>query len=159
MLLLFPSSSILTPILCLGRKGTYGAAAGDISPGISGGKSSGSIDLTLCRGQSPVNSYVPPRCPRGRCGVCYKVTNRGGHKGSHIGGIGKSIIARIIDNCPSVNARNFCKTKTSLDERCGSRDTNQLDIDRKTYRALTGQGYGFNVRFFSYELSGKATRS
>lgn len=98
--------------------------------------------MTLCDGKSPVHGYIPPQCPVCDCGMCYKVTNRGGFRGSTIGGVGNSIIVQIIDNCPSVNAFNFCKKNIPADERCGSRDTNQLDIDQSSYRALTGQDHG-----------------
>ena len=122
----------------IGVKGTYGAAVGDISPDISGGACSGRVDMNLCHGQFPVNSYIPPQCPRGNRGMCCKVTNMGGYNRSEIGGIGNSIIVQIIDSCPSVSAWNFCKRKVPEDERCCSRATNAMDIDQSAYRALTG---------------------
>ncbi|MCJ1263951.1 hypothetical protein MMC22_003822 [Lobaria immixta] len=121
-----------------GVKGTYGAAVGEISPDISGGACSGRVDMNLCHGQFPINSYIPPQCPRGNRGMCCKVTNMGGYNGSEIGGIDNSIIVQIIDSCPSVNAWNFCKRKVPEDERCCSRATNAMDIDQSAYRALTG---------------------
>ncbi|MCJ1267872.1 hypothetical protein MMC22_007758 [Lobaria immixta] len=138
-----PNIPKLNQLSCIGRKGTYGAAAGDISPQISGGKCSGRVDMSLCRGQSPMAGYRPPQCPKCNCGTCYKVTNRGGHRGAKIGGIGKSIIAQIIDSCPSVHPENYCKTDMAADERCTSKTMNQLDIDKTAYRALTGQDHGF----------------
>lgn len=71
----------------------------------------------------------------------------GGHNGSKIGGICNSIVVQIIDSCPSSNAFNFCKTEIPANERCGSKNSNQLDIDQSAYRALTGQDYGDGVSF------------
>lgn len=135
--------SKLKALVCIRAMGTYGAAAGDLSPDISGGACSGRIDMSECNGQSPQNGYMPPRCPRGNCGLCYRVTNKGGHKGAAMHGIGKSIIVQIIDSCPSTNAANFCKMNLPASERCESRNTNQLDIDKSAYKALTGQEYGY----------------
>lgn len=102
--------------------------------------------MSVCVGQQPKSNYLPPGCPRGNCGLCYKVTNQGGYNGASTKGVGNSIIVQIIDSCPAVNAWNFCKTKIPANERCESRDTNQLDIDRSAYKALTGQESGFVSR-------------
>lgn len=133
-------------------KGTYGAAV------ISGGTCSGRVDMNLCHGQFPRDGYIPPQCPRGNCGMCYKVTNIGGYNGSQIGGIGNSIIVQIIDSCPSANAWNFCKTNVPEDERCCSRATNAMNIDQSAYGALTGQDFG-NVSIFSSRSSLRVTSS
>lgn len=61
-----PDSSRLNRISGLGGNGTFGAAEGDISLDISGGACDGTIDRTLCDGQSPVHGYV---CPKGNCGM------------------------------------------------------------------------------------------
>lgn len=123
-----------------GQPGTYGAAAGDLSPRISGGGCPGSIDPSNCNGQTPILAAYP-ECPRGNCGKCYKVTNNGGI-GSTIGGVGNSITVQIIDSCPSVSPENYCKTDMPLNQRCGDSSTNQLDIDQSAYMALTGQPFG-----------------
>lgn len=129
------------PILsCSGRPGTYGAAAGDVSPGISGGTCPGSIDPSNCDGQLPIVAAAP-ECPRGNCGKCYKVTNNGGI-GATIGGMGNFVIVQIIDSCPAVSPSNYCKTDMPLNQRCGDASTNQLDIDQSAYMALTGQLFG-----------------
>ncbi|MCJ1246913.1 hypothetical protein MMC30_004124 [Trapelia coarctata] len=125
-----------------GSSGRYGAAAGDISPDISGGKCPGSIDMSLCDGQKPKSGYRAPQCPTRNCGLCYKVTNKGGYGGSRVGGVGNHIIVEIIDSCPNVHAANFCKTEVPKEERCNSHSTNQLDIDKSAYQALTGQAFG-----------------
>ncbi|MCJ1225000.1 hypothetical protein MMC12_001647 [Toensbergia leucococca] len=124
-----------------GESGTYGAAASDISPDISGGTCSGSIDMSQCNGQSPIPGYANPNCPSSQCGVCYQVTNNGGYGGNAVGGGGNSVIVQIIDACPSGSAWNFCKTDVPADERCGDGGTNQLDIDQGAYAALTGTGW------------------
>jgi len=123
-----------------GTPGTYGAAAGDLSPDISGGPCGGSIDTTQCNGQTPIDTYAPPRCPTGNCGTCYQVTNAGGMEGAEAGGTGQSIIVQIIDSCPSTNAWNFCKTDVSPEQRCGAGGVNHLDIDQSAHSALTGTG-------------------
>ncbi|MCJ1379210.1 hypothetical protein MMC17_002310 [Xylographa soralifera] len=122
----------------------FGAAAGDISPNISGGLCAGGIDSSLCvQGQSPSNDYAGPSCPTSNCGVCYQVTNIGpygsGATGAPAGA--SSIIVQIIDSCPSTSAWNFCKTQVPSDERCGSARTNSLDIDLGAYQALTGAAW------------------
>lgn len=124
-----------------GQAGTYGAAASDISPGLSGGTCSGHILMNQCSGQSAGPNYSAPGCPKSNCGKCYKVTNDGGIGGT-VGGIGKSIIVQIIDACPAASAYNFCKTDMPLNQRCGDSGTNQLDIDVSAYMTLTGQAYG-----------------
>ncbi|MCJ1288419.1 hypothetical protein MMC26_007776 [Xylographa opegraphella] len=119
----------------------YGAAAGDISPNISGGHCAGSIDPGLCtQGQSPASDYAGPACPTTNCGVCYQVTSMGPYgSGATAPDPGaRSIIVQIIDSCPSTNAWNYCKTQVPSDERCGSAGTNSLDIDLGAYVALTG---------------------
>ena len=125
-----------------GQHGTYGAAASDISPDISGGKCSGSINLSNCNGQSPIDG-AGPSCPKTNCGKCFKVTNQGAISGGvAVGGIGNSVIIQIIDSCPSTNPQNYCKTDSTPDQRCEDPNTNQLDIDNSAYEALTGQAYG-----------------
>ncbi|MCJ1396458.1 hypothetical protein MMC18_009348, partial [Xylographa bjoerkii] len=119
----------------------YGAAAGDISPNISGGLCAGSIDPSLCvQGQAPASDYEGPSCPKTNCGVCYQVTNLGpyGSGGTTPPPGANSVIVQIIDSCPSTSAWNFCKTQVPADERCGSSATNSLDIDLGAYQALTG---------------------
>jgi hypothetical protein len=64
-----------------GSSGTYGAAAGDASPDISGGLCYSSIDYSKCDGQNPVSGYQGPACPTSNCGTCYQVTNTGGYGG------------------------------------------------------------------------------
>lgn len=124
-----------------GQGGTYGAAAGDISPDIGGGTCYAQIDYNNCQGQSPYNGYQGPACPTGNCGTCYTVTNQGGYGGAYVGGVGKSIVVQIIDSCPSVSAWNYCKTDVSANERCGDGSTNSLDIDQNAYQALTGTAF------------------
>ena len=136
---LYPEIHVLIPHS--GESGTYGAAASDISPDISGGTCSGSIDMSQCNGQSPIPGYANPNCPSSQCGVCYQVTNNGGYGGNAVGGGGNSVIVQIIDACPSGSAWNFCKTDVPADERCGDGGTNQLDIDQGAYAALTGTGW------------------
>ena len=124
-----------------GQSGTYGAAASDISPNISGGTCSGSIDLSQCNGQSPVAGWTGPSCPTSNCGTCYTVTHTGSVGGS-VGGVGNTITVQIIDACASTSASNFCKTDVPSTQRCGDSGTNQLDIDTSAYMALTGQAFG-----------------
>ncbi|KAI9654326.1 MAG: hypothetical protein M1821_006642 [Bathelium mastoideum] len=125
-----------------GVSGTYGAAAGDISPNISGGLCYASINYDNCNGQTPKSGYSGPACPTTNCGKCYLVTNEGGYGGASVGGVGRSVTVQIIDSCPSVSAFNYCKTDVPADERCGSSSTNALDIDQNAYQALTGQSFG-----------------
>lgn len=66
----------------------------------------------------------------------------GGHRGSAVGGQGKSIKIQIIDSCPSTNAWNFCKTDMDPEEKCMSSSINSLDIERNAYYELTGQSPG-----------------
>ncbi|KAI0477081.1 hypothetical protein GGR56DRAFT_635749 [Xylariaceae sp. FL0804] len=124
-----------------GVSGTYGAAASDISPDISGGLCYASIDYSECDGQVPVSGYSGPSCPTTNCGTCYTVTNEGGYDGASASGTGNSITVQIIDSCPSVSAYNFCKTDVPDDERCESSTTNALDIDVSAYEALTGSAW------------------
>ena len=128
-------------LICSGRSGTYGAAASDLSPNISGGTCSGSIDPSKCSGQSPAAGWMGPSCPTSNCGKCYTVTHTGG-VGSSVGGVGNSITVQIIDACPSTSPANFCKTNVPSNQRCGDSGTNQLDIDTSAYMALTGQAFG-----------------
>lgn len=102
--------------------------------------------MTQCNGQSPIDTYAPPRCPTNNCGTCYQVTNAGGLEGAKAGGTGQSIIVQIIDSCPSTNAWNFCKTDVGPEQRCGADGVNHMDIDQSAYSALTGTG---GVSFFS----------
>ena len=128
-------------LICSGQSGTYGAAASDISPNVSGGSCSGSIDLSQCNGQSPVPGWTPPSCSKSNCGTCYTVTHTGS-VGSSIGGIGNTITVQIIDACASTSPSNYCKTDMPSTQRCGDSGTNQLDIDTTAYMALTGQAFG-----------------
>ena len=121
-----------------GVNGTYGAAAGDISPDISGGLCFANLDMANCQNEAPVASYEAPACPTTNCGLCYQVTNLGGYNGSTIGGSGNSVIVQIIDSCPSVSAWNYCKTEVPTNERCGNPKVNSMDIDQSAYGALTG---------------------
>ena len=124
-----------------GQSGTYGAAASDVSPDISGGKCSGSIDISLCSAQS--TSAMGPSCPKTNCGKCYKVTNQGGIPVNQaVRGIGNSVIVQIIDACPQSSPQNYCKTDQPANQRCEDPNTNQLDIDQSAYEALTGQAVG-----------------
>ncbi|MCJ1302054.1 hypothetical protein MMC08_004855, partial [Hypocenomyce scalaris] len=148
--------------------GYYGAAAGDISPNISGGRCSGSINMSLCINVNPslvpsANStktatnitithntttpypgYNGPSCPRTNCGLCYQVATTG-YLGVNLGSTGRNITVQIIDSCPASNAFNYCKANAPdsfpADQRCGDPSTNQLDIDVGGYEALTGQGF------------------
>lgn len=129
-------------VVTLGQPGTYGAAAGDLSPDISGGLCPGNTDMGNCNGQVPVAGYVAPSCPTGNCGLCYSVTNQGGVDGGSIGGVGQSVIVQIIDSCPSQNAYNYCKTDVPAEQRCESSSLNAMDIDQAAYQALTGQPFG-----------------
>ena len=97
--------------------------------------------MDQCESQTPKVGYVGPACPKSNCGLCYQVTNEGGYGGLPTGGIGNSIIVQIIDSCPSVSAWNFCKTEVTLDQRCGSLETNQMDIDEGAYVGLTGTNF------------------
>ena len=124
-----------------GQNGAYGAAASDISPGISGGTCPGSVLMSNCAGQNVIAGYQAPGCPKSNCGKCYKVTNNGGIGGS-IGGVGNQITVQIIDACPASSAYNYCKTNMPANQRCSDAGTNQLDIDQSAYMALTGQAYG-----------------
>lgn len=140
---LYLNSSVeLLILISAGQPGTYGAAASDISPDISGGMCSGNLLMSHCAGQSVGPGYQAPGCPKTNCGKCYKVTNRGGIGGVSTGSVGKSIIVQIIDACPSKSAYNFCKTDIPANQRCGDSKTNQLDIDHSAYMALTGQAFG-----------------
>ena len=136
----FDKSIALT--MLIGTAGTFAAAAGDLSPDISGGLCSASVDMSQCNGQSPVPGYVSPQCPQSNCGLCYSVTNQGGFQGAAISGIGQSIVVQIVDSCPAENAQNFCKTDVPVEQRCGSSSMNQLDIDQSAYVALTGVPFG-----------------
>ncbi|KAM0797172.1 hypothetical protein BDR22DRAFT_796243, partial [Usnea florida] len=89
---------------------TYGAAASDVSPNISGGLCPGSVGDHTCSGQKPALPYSGPSCPKNNCGTCYKVTNQGSaDAGSKIGGTGNSVVVQIIDACPHTSAWNYCK--------------------------------------------------
>ncbi|MCJ1476318.1 hypothetical protein MMC13_004984 [Lambiella insularis] len=128
-----------------GVAGTFGAAAGDISPQISGGLCYSKIEMNNCVNEAPKIDYVGPACPTINCGLCYSVTNNGGYGGSPIGGMGNSIIVQIIDSCPSVSAWNYCKTMYPMEQRCGNPKVNQLDIDQSAYVALTGVAFTWGV--------------
>ncbi|MCJ1421383.1 hypothetical protein MMC32_007746 [Xylographa parallela] len=128
-----------------GKTGTYGGAAGDISPDISGGLCFANLDMTNCQNEAPVASYEAPACPTTNCGLCYRVTNLGGYGGSPMGGTGNSVIVQIIDSCPSVSAWNYCKTEVPSNQRCGNPKTNSMDIDQSAYGALTGVDFDWGV--------------
>ncbi|MCJ1337192.1 hypothetical protein MMC09_002474 [Bachmanniomyces sp. S44760] len=127
-----------------GISGTYGAAAGDISPHISGGLCEGDIDTKNCNGEQPVYNYEGPSCPRNNCGICYKVTVTDyiGDKPAGAAAPGKSIMAQIIDACPATSAYNYCKSSIDPAQRCSSSTQNNIDIDRSAYAALTGLEFG-----------------
>lgn len=124
-----------------GQSGTYGAAASDISPNVSGGTCSGSLNPQQCNGQSPVAGWTHPSCPTSQCGKCFSVTHTGSI-GSSVGGVGNTITVQIIDACASTSPSNYCKTDMPSTQRCGDSGTNQLDIDTSAYMALTGQAFG-----------------
>ena len=124
-----------------GDGGAYAAAAADLSPDISGGKCSGTMDMSICNGQSPAAGYQGPSCPTNNCGKCYTVTNKGSMNGEG-GGVGKSIVVQIVDSCPSTHAQNYCKSAIPKNQRCMDSSTNQLDIDVSAYQALTGAAFG-----------------
>jgi len=136
-----------------GVNGTFGAAAGDISPQISGGLCFSNVDMTNCNNEAPIASYEAPACPKTNCGLCYRVTNQGGYAGSPIGGVGGSVVVQIIDSCPSVSAWNYCKTEVPSDERCGSSTMNSLDIDQGAYAALTGVDFDWGVPNLKISIS------
>lgn len=129
-----------------GANGAWGAAAGSISPGLGpGGTCQGTIDMSLCDGQTPIAGYMGPQCETNRCGTCYSVTNEGGH-GGDASGVGKSIVVQIIDACPATNAWNFCKTDNpDPAQKCMDPGTNSLDIELEAYTELTGQAYALGV--------------
>ena len=54
---------------------------------------------------------------------------------------------QIIDACPKFSAYNYCKSKIGVppEERCGSTQTDALDIDVSAYNHLTGQSYRSGV--------------
>lgn len=137
-----PNNQLITWFL--GTGGTYGAAAGDISPDISGGLCDAptDYDMSKCSNDQAESGYEGPACPKNNCGTCYTVTNLGGYGGDSVGGVGNSITVQIIDSCPSGSADNYCKTDVPADERCGSSSTNALDIDQSAYQALTGTPFG-----------------
>ena len=90
-------------------------------------------------GQYPSTDYVPPFCPLGavQCGICHRVDNIGFYGSSTNDHIYGSVIVEIVDACPAGNAQNYCKTDVPADERCGSDQTNSLDIDVRAYQNLT----------------------
>lgn len=90
-------------------------------------------------GQYPSSNYIPPSCPPAavRCGTCYRVDNIGPYGSSSNDQIYGTVIVEIVDACPAGNAQNYCKTKVAADERCGSNQTNSLDVDVDAYRNLT----------------------
>ncbi|KAA6414166.1 MAG: hypothetical protein FRX48_02528 [Lasallia pustulata] len=116
--------------------GYYGAAASDISPNISGGQCSGSINMSLCTDidpsslsssnssnnnnnitvtqntTTPYPRYNGPACPHTNCGLCYQVTMLGfldAEGGAEVGATGRNITVQIIDSCPATHALNYCK--------------------------------------------------
>lgn len=127
----------------------FAAAAGDISRDISTGLCTGSqpnmdfqYNTSVCTangGQYPSSSYIPPSCPpvAVQCGTCYRVDNIGLYGSSSNDRIYGSVIVEIVDACPAGSAQNYCKTDVPADERCGSNQTNSLDIDVSAYQNLT----------------------
>ena len=89
-------------------------------------------------GQYPSSNYIPPSCPPAavKCGTCYRVDNIGPYGSSSNDQIYGTVIVEIVDACPAGNAQNYCKTKVPADERCGSNQTNSLDVDVGAYRNL-----------------------
>lgn len=83
-----------------------------------------------------------PACPSVNCGTCYRVDNIGPYGSSSNDVIYGSVIVEIVDACPAGNAQNYCKTEVPLDERCGSNQTNSLDIDVSAYKELTSSESG-----------------
>ncbi|KAM0794982.1 hypothetical protein BDR22DRAFT_627525 [Usnea florida] len=143
--------------------GIFAAAAGDISKDISTGLCTGSqpnmdfhYNTSICTangGQYPSPNYIPPSCPPGavRCGTCYRVDNIGAYGSTPSSQIYGTVIVQIIDACPAGNAQNYCKTKVPPDERCGSNQTNSLDIDVGAYRNLTAGMMGGGVEWDSHQ--------
>ncbi|KAI4258760.1 MAG: hypothetical protein LQ352_001069 [Teloschistes flavicans] len=104
--------------------GTFGAAAGDLSPLLSAGFCDGSQNTTM-------PSYDMSLCPA----TCYKIDNIGpvgGVKGQVLG----STKVQIIDGCPAGSAWNYCKSEVDLAQRCMSPTTEALDIDFNAYSIL-----------------------
>jgi len=128
-----------------GVNGTFGGAAGDISPSITGGLCFSKVDMSNCHNQAPIASYESPACPTSSCGLCYRVTNLGGYGGVSVGGVGNSVIVQIIDSCPSVSAWNYCKTSVPSEQRCGNPNMNSMDIDQGAYLGLTGVEFSFGA--------------
>ncbi|KAL8767791.1 MAG: hypothetical protein Q9209_005785 [Squamulea sp. 1 TL-2023] len=136
------------------KPGTFGAAAGDLSPILSAGLCDGSQNTTtptynmdLCtmdNGRAPdANSYSGPACPHARCSpaTCYKVENLG-PVGSAKGGVVGSTTVQIIDGCPAGSAWNYCKTQYEPEARCSSPTTEALDLDFNAYSTLyPGKSY------------------
>jgi hypothetical protein len=119
----------------------FAAAAGDMSPDISGGACPATP--FTCQNGGPIglggSGYNGPSCPTSNCGTCYKVTNMGGFNGN-MDGQGESIKVTIVDACPSNSGQNVCKTDPDPRDKCGSKQ-NALDIDLPAYQALTGKPY------------------
>ena len=102
-------------------------------------------------GQYPSSNYIPPSCPPGavRCGTCHRVDNIGTYGSAPSSQIYGTVTVQIIDACPAGNAQNYCKTDVPADERCGSNETNSLDIDVGAYRGLTAGMMGGGVEWDS----------
>ena len=98
-----------------------------------------SSSSTANGGQYPSSNYIPPSCPPAavKCGTCYRVDNIGPYGSSSNDQIYGTVVVEIVDACPAGNAQNYCKTKVAADERCGSNQTNSLDVDVGAYRNLT----------------------
>lgn len=58
-----------------------------------------------------------------------------------------SVIVEIVDACPASHAANYCKSLVPADQRCGSSETNSLDIDAKAYKELTSGDRGGGMDF------------
>ncbi|KAI4099534.1 MAG: hypothetical protein L6R37_005925 [Teloschistes peruensis] len=128
--------------------GTFGAAAGDLSPLLSAGFCDGSqnttmpnYDMSLCtqnNGQAPdSNRYAGPACKHAKCSpaTCYKIENIG-PVGEVKGQVLGSTKVQIIDGCPAGSAWNYCKSEIDLAQRCMSPTTEALDIDFNAYTTL-----------------------
>ena len=98
-----------------------------------------SSSSTANGGQYPSPNYIAPSCPPAavKCGTCHRVDNIGPYGSSTNDQIYGTVIVEIVDACPAGNAQNYCKTKVPADERCGSNQTNSLDVDVGAYRNLT----------------------
>ncbi|KAL8690115.1 MAG: hypothetical protein Q9218_004364 [Villophora microphyllina] len=109
------------------NSGTFGAAAGDLSP-----------LFTQNGGQAPdPKHYSGPACKYAKCSpaTCYTVENIG-----PVGGVTGQVLGstkvQIIDGCPAGSAWNYCKSQVDPTQRCSSPTTEALDIDYTAYSTL-----------------------